>query len=175
MAVASAADRKLVSNDMWQTPCSRFSGFQSEPALQSVPQGYEAVRFGDQEGDDESAENDALAHVENSRIEDVSEQESAGARQDERKDDDQRGAEERAPDRRQPADDDDEKDLERAVAIESRRFDGAQIGEGPQNTGNPDNEGGDPEGEELGLEHGHADDASGDLIVADGDEVAPAR
>ena len=67
-----------------------------------------------------------------------------------------------AADRGEAADDDDEQDLERAVEVEAGRLDGAEIGEGPEHAGDADDEGADREGEELGLQHRHADHLGGE-------------
>ena len=73
-------------------------------------------------------------------LEPVAEQKAADAGEDERKNHQQCGSEECAADRSQTPDNDDEDDLERAIKVESRRLDRAQVGEGPERSRHADNE-----------------------------------
>ena len=84
---------------------------------------------------------DALDHVERTGVDPAADQlPPRQSRQQQRQDDDEAAPRNAPRIVGEPADDDDEQDLERTVEIEAVRLDRPQIGEGPQNAGDADDE-----------------------------------
>ncbi len=119
------------------------------------------------------AEDDFLDEIDEAAIEAWPQHGRAEAGQQQRQHHDEGGTQEGTANTREAADDDDEKDLEGAVEIEAVRLDRAQIGEGPEHTGDADIEAADSKDEKLRAQHLHAEHPRGEFAVADRDQRPP--